>query len=462
MKGQKVVRVRVGDLILDPDNARKHPAENLAAIRESIRAFGQQKPIVAYQFGKKGPMTVIAGNAAFQTMIELGFKEIDVAIFTGTAKQARAFAVADNRTAELAEWDLTQLASQFELMSQDDDLAELLASLNLESLIGVDSESDKDEADEPDDQIPAPPVQPVSRTGDIWNVGQHRIICGDSTDQKVVDALMDGHLADLCFTSPPYGNQRDYKTGGVSHWDGLMKGVFACLPMAPAGQVLVNLGLIHKDNEYLPYWESWIEWMRSSGWRRFAWYVWDQGDGLPGDWNGRLAPSFEFVFHFNKSTRRPNKTVPCKNAGKITDMDHAALRKKDGSIRQWTHVGKAIQDYRIPDSVIRVRRHQGGIGDGIGHPAVFSVALAKFAIENYTDPDEVVFEPFGGSGTTMLAAQSLGRKARLIELAAEYVDVALIRFGQNHPEVPITLASNGWTFERVKKDREKKGGKTTP
>ncbi|MFO2171358.1 hypothetical protein QOU18_29160, partial [Pseudomonas aeruginosa] len=101
----------------------------------------------------------------------------------------------------------------------------------------------------------------------------------------------------LCFTSPPYGNQRDYTSGGITDWDGLMRGVFAHLPMAGDGQVLVNLGLIHRDNEVIPYWDAWLGWMRSQGWRRFAWYVWDQGPGMPGDWQGRLAPSFEFVFH---------------------------------------------------------------------------------------------------------------------------------------------------------------------
>jgi hypothetical protein len=74
-----------------------------------------------------------------------------------------------------------------------------------------------------------------------------------------------------------------------------------------AGQVLVNLGLIHRDGEWLPYWDGWISWMREQGWRRFGWYVWDQGSGIPGDWNGRLAPSFEFVWHFNRESVEPAK-----------------------------------------------------------------------------------------------------------------------------------------------------------
>src|SRR5690606_29612688 len=88
------------------------------------------------------------------------------------------------------------------------------------------------------DDVPAAPVVPVSRTGDIWAIGQHRLICGDATDRDVIAALMQGDTARLCFTSPPYGNQRDYTSGGISDWDGLMRGVFAHLPMADDGQVL--------------------------------------------------------------------------------------------------------------------------------------------------------------------------------------------------------------------------------
>ena len=107
---------------------------------------------------------------------------------------------------------------------------------------------------------------------------------------------MGGEEADVCFTSPPYAQQRDYKTG-PQDWDALMQGVFSILPVNHGAQVLVNLGLVHHDGEWLPYWDGWIEWMRAAGWRRFGWYVWDQGPGLAGDWNGRLAPSHEFVFH---------------------------------------------------------------------------------------------------------------------------------------------------------------------
>ena len=200
-----------------------------------------------------------------------------------------------------------------------------------------------------------------------------------------------------------------------------MRGVFAQVPMAADGQVLVNLGLIHRDNEFIPYWDAWLDWMRSQGWRRFAWYVWDQGPGMPGDWQGRRAPSFEFIFHFNWQTRKPNKTVPCKFAGQEThlraDGSSTAMRGKDGQVNGWTAAGQPTQDHRIPDSVIRVMRHKGKIGKDIDHLAVFPVTLP-------------------------------------VKIAPEYVDVALLRFQQNFPGVPVTLAATGEPFEVVAQQRK--------
>ncbi len=111
------------------------------------------------------------------------------------------------------------------------------------------------------------------------------------------------------------------------------------------------------------------------------------------------------------------------------------------------------QDFRIPDSVVTCTRQRGSIGEGIDHPAVFPVALPEFILEAFTDPGEIVFEPFCGSGTTMLAAQRTGRIARSVEIAPEYVDVAIQRFQQNFPDVPVTLVASGQTFDEIAAER---------
>ena len=291
---------------------------------------------------------------------------------------------------------------------------------------------------------------------DAEPAGGHRLMCGDSTSAADVATLMGDDRASLLFTSPPYGQQRDYTTGGIGDWDVLMQGVFAAAAGAVTEdvQILVNLGLIHRDAEWQPYWQGWVEWMRTQGWRRFGWYVWDQGFGLPGDWNGRLAPSFEFVFHFNRTARQANKIIPCRWAGHV-NSEKGGLRAKDGKVGEWTHGGQAIQETRIPDNVLRITRHTAR-GIEIEHPAVFPVKLPEFLMQVYADDGDVVFEPFGGSGTTLLAGHGEGMRVRAMEIAPVYVDLAVVRF-QLFAGTPAILAADGRTFEQVIADRTKEG-----
>jgi len=256
---------------------------------------------------------------------------------------------------------------------------------------------------------------------------RHRVLCGDSTKADDVSRLMDGEKADLCFTSPPYGQQRDYGVAKelVQDWDGLMRGVFANLPMSDAGQVLVNLGLIHRDGEWVPYWDGWIEWMREQGWRRFGWYVWDQGWGLPGDWNGRFAPSHEFIFHFNKEAVRAEKTVRSKMAGQKT-KGKKGLRGKDGKVSEFSQASGPDASYeypenKIPDTVVRINRQCGSVG----HPAPFSVEFSSYMLSAWNGS---VFDPFLGSGTTLVAAEQLDRRCFGMEIDPSYCDVIVRRF----------------------------------
>lgn len=433
-------------------NARTHSEEQIAGIAASIREFGFNNPILVD--GRRG---VIAGHGRILAARKLEMTELPV-IELGhlTETQKRAFILAENKLTERAGWDQELLSlemADLQAAGFDLDLTGFDAGEIESMLAGAGEETDAPPAEE----IPEAPIQPVSRTGDIWDLGAHRLICGDAADASVIAALMQGEQAALCFTSPPYGSQRDY-TQSIGDWDDLMQGVFARLPMASDGQVLVNLGLIHRDNEFIPYWDGWLSWMRDKGWRRFAWYVWDQGPGMPGDWNGRLAPSFEFVFHFNREARRPNKIVPCKHAGQDShlraDGSSTAMRQKDGEVGGWSHAGEPTQDTRIPDSVIRIMRHKGRIGVGLDHPAVFPVALPEHVMETFSNPGDLVFEPFNGSGSSLLAAERTGRQCRAVEIAPEYVDVAIRRFRQNHPAIAVTLAATGQSFDEVAAERQ--------
>ena len=276
---------------------------------------------------------------------------------------------------------------------------------------------------------------------------RHRLVCGDSTSVTSIDALMDGQTSDLVFTSPPYAQQRDYGVAKerVGNWDALMFGVFSALPTKPGAQVLVNLGIVHRDGEWMPYWSTWMDWMREAGWRRFGWYVWDQGPGLPGDWSGRLAPSHEFIFHFNRESRKPNKTVESKHGGQ--KIGGGGLRGKDGVVKEKTGAGRTSSTHRIPDSVLRVMRHKGKV-DGGAHPAVFPVALVEEVFDAYAKAGDIAYEPFCGSGTQIIAAEKTGIRCFGSELDPTYCDVAVRRF-QNFTGENVVLESSGETFNAI-------------
>ncbi|HXF87319.1 MAG TPA: site-specific DNA-methyltransferase [Xanthobacteraceae bacterium] len=434
-----------------PRNPRTHADEQVAQIAASMVEFGWSNPILV-----AGDGTVIAGHGRLEAARRLGLETVPVIVLDHlTPAQRRAYVIADNKLALNAGWNEELLAAELHALNgegfdlsligfDETELDRLMAPLD-------DEDAAAGESSEDDDEVPEAPRDPISRPGDLWHLGEHRLLCGDSTDPSAVRRLMDGEQAVLTFTSPPYGNQRDYTTGGVGDWDALMRGVFTKLPVTGDAQVLVNLGLIHRDNEWQPYWQNWLAWMREQGWRRFGLYVWDQGPGLPGDWNGRLAPAFEFVFHFNRKARKPNKIVPCKWAGHVNDT-HGGMRNRDGHVGAWSHAGQGVQDTRIPDSVIRITRHKAR-GLETEHPAVFPVALPEFVMRAYSDEGDIVYEPFAGSGTSLIAGERTGRKVRATELAPEYVDVALRRWRKLFPDQPVTLDGEGSTFEAVARAR---------
>jgi DNA modification methylase len=193
--------------------------------------------------------------------------------------------------------------------------------------------------------------------------------------------------------------------------------------------------------------------MRAAGWRRFAWYVWDQGPGMPGDWNGRLAPSHEFVFHFNCVAEHPRKTKD-KRPENIQIMSVAragtrgGMRRADGSISRRSNRAAGLQPKKIPDTVIRVVRHKAGGG----HPAPFPVDLAAEVLTAFSDADDVAYEPFCGSGTTIIASETHGRCCLGMEISPAYCDIAVKRWSKFTGRAAI-LADDGSTFDEVAQAR---------
>jgi DNA modification methylase len=257
-------------------------------------------------------------------------------------------------------------------------------------------------------------VKPYYERGDI------RIYHGDA--REVAPQL---EPVDLVVTSPPYADQRRYGfKKGEFRWDHVVPRALAGVNLTPDGQMLVNLGLVHKDGEVICYWEPMIHTLRSFGYRLFGWYVWDQCHGLPVSPVGRLMPSHEFVFHLNRSARLPNKIAPCKQAG--LDKKAKGLRRSDGTVLERFRPGP-ISDFKVPDSVIRLNREASrNVG---GHPAPYPVAFADFMLSAW---DGTVLDPFMGGGTTLVAAYRLNRPAIGIEIDESYCETAARRL---HAEV---------------------------
>lgn len=408
--------VRASELVPNERNWRTHPAGQSAALRGLLSEVGFVGAVIAREL-PDGRLELIDGHLRRETAAE---EQIPVLVVDlDDAEAAKVLATFDP-IAGLAEADTQKLDSLLrDIDTGNEALQEMLAELAKENGLYKTPEVTEDE-------VPEPPANPVTQPGDLWVLGEHRLLCGDSTNADCVASLFAGGRAGLLFTSPPYAQQRDYDVAKdlVANWDALMQGVFfhAKEFIEPDGQLLVNLGLVHRDNEWTPYWNEWIEWMREQGWKRFGWYVWDQGFGLPGNWNGRLAPSHEFVFHFNRQAKHPVKWVE-KKPQNIKPRNHgeSTMRSKDGKTKVFSNPGASGQKTKVPDSVIRVGRQVGSNG----HPAQFPVAFALSMLQTWPG---LAYEPFAGSGTTIIAAEQLNRRCYGLEISPAYCDVAVERW----------------------------------
>jgi len=231
-------------------------------------------------------------------------------------------------------------------------------------------------------------------------------------------------VSDLIVTSPPYMNLRIYNGRSVE-WSDVPAALALCR-LQPHGQMLINLGMVHKNGEVLEYWAALRSGLEAAGLKLAAWYVWDKGYGMPGDWAGRLASAHEFVFHYRREPRDVNKTKRCAYAGLVKTRTQ---RNKDGSFHKFSHAGP-VQEFKVPDSVLRITPQRDGGAWNAEHPAVFPIELPTELIAAFSQPAEIVLDPYSGSGTTLLAAKELGRRAIGIEIEEKYCEIAAKRLSQ--------------------------------
>ena len=271
------------------------------------------------------------------------------------------------------------------------------------------------------------------RKGDIFCISStHYIMCGDSTNPQNVETLLRNKSIDMVVTSPPYLDLRDYNIENFD-WNELLISSFQNLysRMDVNCDILVNLGLVYRDKKVCRYWDTWIDYMEQNNRSLFGWYIWDKGNGMPGNHNGRLAPAHEFIFHF----RRNDATPTPANKWIETKWKHPwgrdTKRNKDGSLTLRSPSLTDGQDYKVPDSVIRISREWlHGLQQDI-HPATYPLDFAYFLIKTWMkDPNTVVYDPFLGSGTTILATAKAECRGIGMEIDPTYVAVSLERLEQ--------------------------------
>ena len=401
------MKVQIAQLSLDPSNARKHSARNLDAIAASLKKFGQRKPIVVH----KG--VVLAGNGTLEAAKTLGWTEIEVAEVPSDwdLDTAKAYALADNRTAELAEWDESELAKQLlELQDADWDITEL--GFDIPAL------ADIEPGDE--DEIPEPPVEPKTKLGDIYQLGRHRLMCGDSTDKTTINKFLNGKQIELCFTSPPYSDQREYNGKKDLSINQIIK--FISAVRDNCDYYVVNLGVSRKNGAINRYWDDYIQEAENSNLKLLSWNVWNR-QGSSGFSVGQITAMFaiehEWIFVFGANFKNIKKTIENKSAGQ---NQNSGNRNADGSK---TKKQITISNHRQLGTI-----YNGGVenkpqGD---HPAAFPVDFPRTYIEAMTNQDGIVYEPFGGSGSTLIAAEQTNRTCYMMELDPKYCDVIVTRW----------------------------------
>ena len=425
-------------------NARTHSETQVAQIAASIVEFGFNAPILV-----DSSSGIIAGHGRLMAARKLGLPEVPVIVLDHLSEtQKRAYIIADNKLTELGGWDAEALSLELkDLQGAEFDLDLLgFSDREIEALIG-ETASEQEARDAGEDAVPEAPAEPVTRPGDIWVIGRHRLICGDCRDLSTVARLLDGAKANLVITSPPYATQREYDPASgfkpvapedYVEWFRDVAATIAAV-LAPDGSYLLNIKEHAADGErHLYVKDLVIAHKRKWGWRFVDEFCWRKTDnGVPGGWGNRFKNAWEPVFHF---CRQPEIKFRPKAVGHVSEdcFDYSPNNPKStsGSGLLGTGArgsaasqpGAEDEDGRFtgiarPSNVVEVKSEssQGS------HSAPFPRALVEFFVKAFSDPGDSVFDPFLGSGTTMAASQVLGRSGIGVEISPAYCDVILQR-----------------------------------
>ena len=397
----------VADLAPYVKNARTHPPEQVDQIAASMERFGFTMPILVAENG-----TIIAGHGRLMAALQLGMDEVPVMIARGWSDEdRRLYTLADNRLAETSEWDPEMLQVEWDELRElglgadldmfgftDDELQGLLPDALLEATGGL---------TDPDD-VPEVPEVPVTRPGDVWVLGKHRLLCGDSTVATDVEKVLNGVVPLLMCTDPPYGVEYD-----------------------PSWRNQVGAAKTKRTGKVLN--DDRADW-------REAWAL------FPGDvayvWHGAL--------HAREVIESLEACGFAMRSQIIWAKERLVLSRGD---YHWQHepcayfVKKSRKGHWAGDRKQTTLWHISGKDQDVAtvHGTQKPVECMRRPIENNSSPGQAVYEPFMGSGTTLIAAEMSGRACLGIELNPAYIDVAVQRWQDFSGETAV-LEGSGATF----------------
>jgi DNA modification methylase len=394
----QVTQVPIDSIHAYANNPRKNDGA-VEAVVKSLREFGFRQPIVVDEANE-----IVVGHTRWRAAKELGMAEVPVHVARGlTQTQINAYRIADNQTATIAEWDKDLLALELsQLAAAEYDLS--LLGFSAPELAKIEADGKKGQTDP--DESPAPPKVAITTFGDVWVCGDHRVMCGSSLEADAVRRLVDEDLVQLIVTDPPYnvayvGKTKDAltikndKMGDADFRTFLFEAFKTAFDIAADGAAVY---VFHADSEGYNFRGSLID----AGFKLAQCCVWVKQSMVMGrqDYQWQHEP----VLYGWKPTGSHNWY----------------------SDRKQTTVWKFDRPSKSTD-----------------HPTMKPVDLIKYPIENSSQAGDIVFDGFGGSGTTLIACEMTGRKARLMELDPIYCDVIVRRWEQFTGRTAVLEKHNG-------------------
>ncbi len=419
----KIVQKKIAELHPYAKNPRKND-HAIDAVARAITAYGFNVPILARADGE-----IIDGHLRYKAAQKAGLDKVPVIVADHLSEEEiKAFRLSVNKVAELAEWDQKLLEDEIAEIQGLCDLGDIgFSEREIEDLLG-DITAVKI-IDEKLDEAPAPPEKPVSVPGDVWECGQHVLVVGDSTRAETYAELLGEDKADMVFTDPPYNVDYSGKAGkimndkkGAEEFSLFLRGFFKATHASMKQGAPIYVCFADGTESSLDFRREF-----NSQFKFSAVLIWLKNSPVlsRGDYHHNHEPIL-----YGWKPGRPHFWYGDRKRKTVTDIVFSDISEDDGSV-QFTHNSDLItvsgENISIDSNQSSVRRYKKPVSSKL-HPTMKPVQLIEDFLVNSSRKGDIVLDPFGGSGSTMIACEERGRRARLIELDPHYADVIVRRW----------------------------------